>query len=280
MLKKLLKYDFRAILKYWWILALSSVALAVIGGIAFRTFIDLSAIMEPTGIQIFITIMSFIGMFASIIGLSAFLIATEIFIYVRLYRHLFSDEGYLTFTLPVKRRDILNSKIISGFIINSASVLLLAFDIILMLIIIFGAEASSRIAELFSIIGIKIFKELGILSAVYIIELLLFFVAASVAAYLIIAVCITFAAIIAKKAKLFAAIGLYYGVSAVGAFLGQIISVFGVIALGGLLSSIPETTIPGILALLIFGICTFIYALTYLLYTLELYMLEKKLNLS
>ncbi len=280
MLKRLLKYDLRAIFKYWWIIALSSVALAVIGGISFRTYIHLSAITDPTGIQIFLAIMSFIGMFASIIGLSAFLVATEIFIYVRLYKHLFSDEGYLTFTLPVKRRDILNSKIISGFIINSASVFLLAFDIILMLIIIFGAEASSYIANLFSIIGVRIFKELGILSAVYIIEIILIFVAASVAAYLVIALCMTFAVIIAKKAKLFAAIGLYYGVSAVGAFLGQIISVFGVIALGGLLSSIPESTIPGMLALLIFGICAFIYALTYLLYTLELYMLEKKLNLS
>ena len=41
MMKKLLKYDLRAIFKYWWIVALSSLGLSFIGGISLKILMQI-----------------------------------------------------------------------------------------------------------------------------------------------------------------------------------------------------------------------------------------------
>jgi len=38
MLKKLLRYDFKSVLRYWWIAALSTVGLALVGGWSISVF--------------------------------------------------------------------------------------------------------------------------------------------------------------------------------------------------------------------------------------------------
>ncbi len=280
MLKKLLKYDLRAILKYWWIVALSSLGTSLIGGISLRALFPLLQKPELEGAEVFIAIFSFLGLIMSILGISAFIIATEIFIYIRLYRHLFSDEGYLTFTLPVKRSEILNSKLLSGLIINFASVLIVILDIFIFLL---AGIDHSEIANVLSFIGMMLssaFELWGALSIAYILEAVLLLLCLSLVSYLFIAICMTFAAMIAKKYKIFAAIGIYYVVSAVITFIGQLAIMFGSIGLAALLSSLDPSYIPSVIALLLLSLCVILSALTYCLYTLELYMLDKKLNLS
>ncbi len=57
-------------------------------------------------------------MFASVslvyVGIFAASIVTIIFITMRFYRNLYTSEGYLTFTLPVKTDLIIHSKVITG----------------------------------------------------------------------------------------------------------------------------------------------------------------------
>ena len=117
MLKKLLKYDLRAVFRLWWVMAISSLGLAVIGGICLHTLIGVGVDERST----IITIVAALGMLATVIGLSAFLVVTVILIYVRFYKNFFTDEGYLTFTLPVKRSQLLNSKLITTFIATAAT---------------------------------------------------------------------------------------------------------------------------------------------------------------
>ena len=92
MLKKLLKYDFNAIFKYWWIGALTTFILSFVGagcGSILETEKDL-----PESVSIFATI----GLVLIVLSFFAFIIMNALLVYIRFYKHLFSDEGYLTFT--------------------------------------------------------------------------------------------------------------------------------------------------------------------------------------
>ena len=144
MLKKLLKYDLRAVFRLWWVMAISSLGLAVIGGICLHTLIGVGVDERST----IITIVAALGMLATVIGLSAFLVVTVILIYVRFYKNFFTDEGYLTFTLPVKRSQLLNSKLITTFIATAATELMLILDVILILAIGLPNFFSSEVWEL------------------------------------------------------------------------------------------------------------------------------------
>ena len=122
MLKKLLSYDFKAIFKYWWIGALTTLVLSGVGA-------GCGSILEaemalPGSVIVFATI----GMVLVVLSIFAFIIFSELLVYVRFYKHLFTDEGYLTFTLPVKRHQILSSKLISGFVCGLATVIVTVID--------------------------------------------------------------------------------------------------------------------------------------------------------
>ena len=278
MMKKLLKYDLRAIFKYWWIVALSSLGLSFIGGISLRIIASMPSEIEDG--RVFVFLLAVLGMILTVIGVSAFLISAEIFVYVRLYKHFFSDEGYLTFTLPVKRRDLLNSKIISGLVVNIATFAVVAVDICTILTIGIDFETIQKIGESFFWFIGSAFEEMGVLCIAYILEAIVLLLCLAVMSYLLVAICITFAAVIAKKYKLFAAIGIYYIASAIVSFVGQFALMFGSVAVAGIFSSIPEGAIPGILALMLLSISLLVSAICVCLYSLELHMLEKKLNLS
>lgn len=276
MLSKLLKYDFRALFKYWWIIALSSVGLSAVGGISLKIFLD-SAITDENPL---ITILAFFGLIITVLGLSAFLMATEIFIYVRFYQNLFSDEGYLTFTLPVRRRDILNSKIISGLVVNFLTVLLLVADILGILIIGLDRDTLYVTYESIKLLVTGTVEFVGAWCIVYVIEAIIGLFFLSVASYLLTLICITFAAVIAKKHKVFAAIGFYYVTSAVISFVGQMAFMFGSISLAGILEKLPEGSYFGVLSLMVLSLVLCVGAIAVALYSVEHYLLDRKLNLS
>ncbi len=280
MLRKLLKYDFRAILKYWWILAVSSIGLSFIGGICIRILTTVADPPVSENIWTWIVIIAVFGLIACILGLSAFLIATEIFIYVRFYQNLFSDEGYLTFTLPVKRRDILHSKLISGIAVNAMTLFLLIADVFIIVVTGVDSETLAVVRDAVSMFIRELFKTVGALSIVYILEAIVLLLALSVSSFLLTAICITFAAVVAKKHKIFAAIGFYYIAGAVMSVISQLAVIFGTISLAGILSALPEESMLGIISLIILSITAFICAITAALYTLEHYLLDRKLNLS
>ena len=129
MLQKVLKYDLRAIFKYWWILAVSSFGASIIGGIGLNLFIN--AVNSTKDINPFLIIFAFLSMLLGFLAISAFVIGNEIFILIRYYRNFFTDEGYLTFTLPVKRSTLFNSKIITALITNLATSIVMIIDIII-----------------------------------------------------------------------------------------------------------------------------------------------------
>lgn len=109
MLGKLIKYDFKSLNRYLILihgfLVLSAVAVRVFLTAPFNVYIFENSSMGSIMVSLLILY------FVIITGTS---FATSILIAVRFYKNLYSDEGYLTFTLPVTRSQLLVSKTIVG----------------------------------------------------------------------------------------------------------------------------------------------------------------------
>ena len=116
MFKKLLKYDFRALFKTWWIFAVVIISISFISGL----LINVS--LKEKDSKLLLSIFASLSAAFTFFAMFAFCISPLIISSVRFYKHLFSDEGYLTFTLPVKLKHIINSKLISTSVLNILSI--------------------------------------------------------------------------------------------------------------------------------------------------------------
>lgn len=277
MLKKLLKYDFKSVFRYWWIAAISSLALSVLGG--FCITILNSERQLPTAVYIFPTL----SMILVIVSYVVFAILSVILVYVRFYKNFFTDEGYLTFTLPVKRVELLNSKLILSVTTMIATVLVCVLDIIVMIAIgaweqVFSAEFIRGFKEFWAALTLGV----GWYLPIYIVEAILFLVMSVAFSTLFVFCCITFASIITKKAKVLCAIAIYYVANGIFTFFVQIFTMFGMQSLMTWLSKLPDTGggEKPVLALIFMGMILFVAMFTALLYVLEHWMLDRKLNLS
>lgn len=120
MLGKLLKYDFKNMYKFLSVFYI----LAIISGITTRIFFSL----KNTGIVYIISQISVGFMFAIIANI---IINNTMRIWVRFKETIYSDEAYLTHTLPVEKKQIFNSKFLLSLItlITSFIVILLTLFI-------------------------------------------------------------------------------------------------------------------------------------------------------
>ena len=278
MLRKLLKYDFAAVIKLWCLGALAVLIISCGGGLCLRILLSdrpmHGAVNLATGL----------GAVLSYIAIIAFSILTFILLAIRCYKNFFTDQGYLTFTLPVKLHTLINSKLIlvlvmelmTGFVITASIVIFLS---------IAGVVNAEMIGALFDSIGqwIGLVNDEGYLGwfILYIVELQLITIASSLFGILFMGCCITFGSVIAKRAKVLAAILVYYGANSVFSTVVWIFMVFGVTAYGTWLSSASLTEVQGlgVAAVTMLGIFALLAMLCSLLYTLQYRLLDRKLNL-
>lgn len=108
MLGKLWKYDCKAT---WLYLALSYVILVGYTLILKLTGIDLEVPFRVAGVVGLMRIFLYIGFVIVAIAVQLF---TSVQVIRRFYKNIFSYEGYLTNTLPVKPWELLVSKVLSG----------------------------------------------------------------------------------------------------------------------------------------------------------------------
>ena len=276
MLKKLLKYDFNAIFKYWWIGALTTVILAIAGagcGSILETEKEL-----PGGVTVFATI----GIVLVVLGIFAFIIFSELLVYVRFYKHLFTDEGYLTFTLPVKRHQILSSKLISGFICGILTALVAVVDGAIIILTTFRKEffydgwykdLTASLKEFIADFG-------GVNLIIQSIELILLAFLSLAFSILFTYLCITFAGAISKKSKLASAILIYYGATSISSVFMYMFYFFGVDAVNGWMYDMQRDTEVMVYTLLLLLAIFFITMLCVGAYTLNYRLLDRKLNLN
>ena len=115
MLGKLMKYDMRYMARILpWV---------YLGSIVLSIFCSAVIIMLPAKIIGIVDVIT--ALFPALCTMAAYaiIIMTVVVIIMRVYRSLYSDEGYLTFTLPVKNSKIIDSKILTGAIWTSFSLI-------------------------------------------------------------------------------------------------------------------------------------------------------------
>ena len=113
MLRKLIKYEWKGVYK---------MGLILLGVVAFATLLGFLASRSPLWsdaraydtvvVNGLASIMSFFAIMLYIILLMGTIYAILIYVAVRFYRTMYTDEGYLLHTLPVTKHQILISKLL------------------------------------------------------------------------------------------------------------------------------------------------------------------------
>ena len=122
MLKKLMKYELRATGRYFLPLFAALLALSAINRL-FYSF-NFTYVEVP---QVILTL----GVIALIVGVSVMTLVVTI---QRFYKNLLTDEGYLSFTLPVKAGTHINCKMFVSLIWDFAAIIVIVLSILILCI--------------------------------------------------------------------------------------------------------------------------------------------------
>lgn len=280
MFGKLLKYDFKYVARIWWMLAVGVLGLSVAASLVFRAiFLNINS----NGFFAFLSVLGMFFLVVSFIGIFGSLVVTEVLVFVRFYKNFYTDEGYLTFTLPVKRSKLLLSKTLNSiiwFVLHTA--LILVCVVIFMALGIDSSLSASPLKMIAGFVG-SLWDKVGWWLIVYAVEAILLFVVLSAFTTCLVQLCITIGAIVAKKQKVLAAVGIYYLVNTVLSTVGSICLVVFLsglegftVLLGGLSALAANAAIA--LVLLIAILASLLVVL--IVYFMTLGRIERKLNLA
>lgn len=266
MLKKLLKYDLRSLFKLWWIFAVILFCVCITSGL-----------ILSNGISGDFIIVAVITILTLILGMSAFALSPIIMSGIRFYKNLFSDEGYLTFTLPVKKSDIINSKLIASTLLTALSYIVIGLSIFSMMFF----PSDNILSQISAVVeGIThFFEDYGIWSIFIVLEGLIALLLASLLSVLFLFVCISFACMITKKARVITAIGIYYGASSVMNFFYNILA-FSSANVGTTIFNLPADKSSTAICLLLLVLILILSIVAVALYMLQYFLIDKKLNLA
>lgn len=285
MLGKLFKYENKSVSKLLTPMALAVIILPVLGALILKMqFIFGDKFENGSIISSIFSLASGIMIFFIVIATISACFISLFILMQRYYKNLFSDEGYLTFTLPVKTGSIILSKLFTAVI---WSVIVAVCTIIgVMIFVLFGTSASfinNEVVDGFSQVFKQIFEFYFTGSAVqiiFLIELLISIIVSLFTNILLMYLAITIGCQIAKKHKVLASIGMYFVISSVVSVLSTIIQVITTTTLYGgfdfiyvepTLSDVTLILLPSIIFSIILGVCYFL---------LNNYILKNKLNIE
>lgn len=206
MFLKLLKYKFNAHRNLFLILSAIALSLSVVGAV-YLWFLQQDFFYSNDDLlSVFAVLVGTFLMLAVYYGIIAYTIATAIILLVQFYKNHFSDEGYLTFTLPVTTHQHLLSSILSILIWAASTILTLFICIIILTSTMHASNDSmvefttgfwdSMVADVeLPVVGIPL---LGISSLL------------TVCVLPMLAICIGCVAV--KRKKLLASFGIGYGI--------------------------------------------------------------------
>ena len=125
MLSKLLKYEWKATARFFLPIYGLLFAMAVASRISWL-FSEVDNVWNRV-LEITL-LMGYIFMFGGVF------VATFLVIAYRFYKNMFTDEGYVTFTLPVSVGNLLTSKLIIAFIWSVFSTIIAVFSIVILVL--------------------------------------------------------------------------------------------------------------------------------------------------
>ena len=292
MLRKLLKYDLKSVGRFWWIAMITMIGASFSAAVSYRLNVEITfkqALQSgETNILISLALMALSLIFIiSLVAMGACFLFVAILIYVRYYKHLFTDEGYLTFTLPVSRRQIFFSKLVNAGLWLVLSEIVLFACIMVMLVIVMPTYGKGVIATetLNNMIKgfVKSFESRGIWMIVQGILCVLSVVSSTMLSVGVVYFCITLGATVAKRAKIIVGIGTYYVINVVSRVLGTILGVVPMVWIIVALLQFSETNLHlfnGAMTVMLLIFFTAVSLLAAFFHCLTLNILERKLNLA
>lgn len=285
MLGKLFKYDNKALFKTVFPLGIGIVILSILGSAVNKLGMAVNELdLAPSAIMTIQAMTTIVFVFSIVAIISASFISLFLIIQ-RYYKNLFTDEGYLTFTLPVKTSGILFSKLVSA-------VLWMAFIVVcvigsVLLIITFGTSLSFVNHETLETIRLFFAELLDLGNSINInlplafTQIILTVIAAVVEQILLLYLAVTIGSQIAKRHKIIASIGMYFAIYSIC----QVINIIPVILIGITIdhsysANIPESFAGNELSLiLLFALSlSIVYSLAF--YFINRHILKNKLNLE
>lgn len=263
MFSKLLKHEWKANWRLLSILSLAVIIAAVVGTIALRVMVNygdrlsesnsfLNLLLLPLGLLVFVSFLALVVYAAAVLFVLLF----------RFYKNKFTDEGYLTFTLPVTNHQIFLSSAVNMLIWSVISVVLVILLFVVMILIGTSTSGFINMELIRELRSLKlILPEMAeayseILGDSYGILTLISILISPVYNVVLAMTCITLGAVVAKKHKILAAIGIYYGANTVlGILSSAITTVPSLMFIGndGLASSDRYFTLTMVAQLLIYA---------------------------
>ncbi len=213
MVKKLMKYDFLSYMRK--LLPMELILL----GVALLTRLVL--FFEDRSSPVYIIVFTS-SMIAYVITMIVCLIWSFAAVVTRFYRNMFTSEGYLSFTLPIKSTQHLESKLISGVCVIFITVL----NAIISFFVVMSGDPAIEIVKALNYLGIRAVDSLGAHFWFYALEIILYVVLSTVSTILLFYACICIGQL-AKKSKVLIAFLVYFAQY----FVTQVVETFLIVIL-------------------------------------------------
>ena len=210
MLSKLIKYDFRALSRVLWPTMAAVAGASLIAALSFR-FSERTYADSASGL---VTVLSGILALIMVLAIIAACLLVVFLICAHFYRNLMTDEGYLTFTLPVKTSEILWSKLITAMFWTLISTVVVSLCVLMFAGV--SALGSKNGMQILSDLadGIRqLFGAFGAKSALLTVEFILLALAGMAYSILHIYLALVIGGVVSHKHKILAGIGFYFVIS-------------------------------------------------------------------
>lgn len=231
MFTKLLKHEWKSSARLLVTLSLCMLGIALLGALDLRAIVAFASNDNGGSLTNLLLIPAAFFLLFVYIALILYVSGTQFYLQYRFYKTRFTDEGYLTFTLPVKTSHIFLSSALHIIIwqLIASCVLLLSIGVVIGLGLPWENVDSVEMQQALSEFGAA-FQYLWDASALK--YYLIFIPVSLVCAVLLPMSAIVIGSVLAKKYKLLAAIGILYAVSTLtGVFTGMISVITSIIAL-------------------------------------------------
>lgn len=230
MFSKLLKHEWRASRGLLGLLSLMALGVGILATVALRVLTSFSEQMMNSDNPLVMMALLSIEMIlpAAVLTVCIYAVAVLVLLLYRFYKNKFTDEGYLTFTLPVTPTQIYWSSLVNMLIWRLISIAVVVAAG-LMVVLIGTAEygfINMDVLRGMSDVWYGLTALLQKLNSRETAALVLYAISGLVSllsGLMIPMACVTLGASLAKKHKILAAFGLYYGVNVVVGILSSVL---------------------------------------------------------
>lgn len=280
MLKKLIKYEWKGLIFPFVIM------LIVLAGTTLLTCAVLLTINPKydESVQVYSAMALMLSIFLYYFGMIGCTLGTTLIIAIRFYKTCYTDQGYLTHTLPVTTHQILIAKIAIAFFVNILMALAILFSVFIIIqvgilhITSFYTDSPELkwiFKDMFSIVLNEFSNVFGIHLPSFLIYMILYSIISEIANVVIIFGCISLGQLYAKH-RILGAIASYFIVL----FIEQIFGLFTSVPISARVLSAKYTTVFDILSPTMNLSLLFIVTLAVFMYFANIHMMTKKLNLE